>query len=95
MATRNKSDGLDQAIATLVRERFPQEAIERVIVTREVDASGEPIVDVMVIFRVRPKVSQIKGLARNIWNSLSDEDGIPVLSFRSAAEQSKMTREAA
>lgn len=95
MAVRSKSDELGLSVTSLVRERFPNEAIERVIVTRDFDASGEPIVEVMVIFRVRPTASDIKGLARSIWNSLSDEEGIPVLSFRSAAEQLKLTREAA
>lgn len=92
MASR---DDIDTLIGDIVRERLSDDAIERVIVSRETDYAGDPIIDVMVIYRSRPEISKIKGLARSIWNSLNDSDGFPVLSFRSQSEQSKLTRAAA
>jgi hypothetical protein len=93
MAKSVKSDTLDEVIAKLVRERFPDEVIDRVIVTRDEDADGDPIIDVLVVYKAKPDVSSIKGLARNIWSSLQESAaGFPVLSFRSAAEHSKIAR---
>lgn len=84
------------AVEAMVRDRFPEAAIERVLVTQEEDLDGDKILSVLVIFGNKPDVSRIKGLARNIWDTVSDRGGgFPVLSFRSSTEHNKLMRAAA
>jgi hypothetical protein len=85
-------DDLGETITQLVRERFPEEAIDHVIVKQATDMDGEPILEVLVIYKAKPDVSKIKSLARNIWTRIDTAGGFPVLSFRSTAEHNRLAR---
>lgn len=83
---------MSAAVEQIVRERLAGVAIDRVIVDNAREVDGDFVMDVTVVYNTTPDVSRIKGLARNIWKRIEEGSAFPVLSFRSAAEHSKLTR---
>jgi hypothetical protein len=85
---------LQAAVERLVRKQFPDAVIDSVNVKRAVDADGDDILDVVVIFAEAPTLSGISGLTRKLWGEISDRDrdaGFPILSFRTAAENAYLS----
>ena len=91
MATR-VPPRLQASVERLVRERFPESILDGILIEEDFDADGDKIVKVVVLLKEAPAVAQVGGLTRRIWTALSKEDfGFPILSFRSVAENARLS----
>ena len=82
---------LKAAVERLVRERFPDTVLDRILIEEAVDEDGDDIVKVMVLLKERPDVSRVRGLTRRMWSDLSRQKfGFPILSFRTTEENARL-----
>ncbi len=81
---------LKASVRRFVQEQFPDAAIDSILIKETTD--GDEVVDVIVIFTSAPRLSGISGLTRKLWSEFSDRDvGFPLLSFRTAAENARLS----
>ena len=96
MAERKVSD----IVEAVVREQFPNSAIQSVQVASDVDDEGDTILKILVLLDGdfnKVDNAKILGLVRHIRSELSssNENGFPIVNFLSSADAVKMRREVA
>jgi hypothetical protein len=83
---------LQKAIEQRVRKQFKDCVIEDVIVKRAFDADGDDIVDVVVVLSEREHVTGVSSFASKLWADLCRKNlGFPILSFRTVAENARLS----
>lgn len=82
---------LRKSVERYIRERFPDTILDGIVIEEGIDADGDDIVNVTVLLKAKPEVSQVSGLTRKLWGALSRENfGFPILSFRTPAENARL-----
>ncbi len=84
---------LRDVIDTYVRGRLSDSQIGAVRIEREVNASGEDVVNVTVVFGRPPRSIQIGSLTRKLWEELAarNDAAFPIFSFLTREEDAQLS----